>query len=600
MEPMTSKSVPLLAALLVLGSCRTPPPPVAASPEALPSPIHLTLVGTNDLHGWVLPQRERYPGGELRGGGVAAFAGYLRRLREENPRGVVLVDAGDLFQGTLVSNLGEGKVVIDVYNALAYDAASIGNHEFDYGPEGPGSSVTRPGQDPFGALRARIAQARFPFLSTNIYDKETGLRPAWLGNEGLLIIERNGVKVGLFGLTTPQTPTVTLPVNVASLRFGSLAPEAAAAARKLRERGAEVVVAVVHAGGRCTEFAAPHDTHTCDLDTGEVFEMLRGVPEGALDAVVSGHTHAQIGHFLNGAAVIQSLALGRAFGLVDLYLDPRTRKVLKDRTRIESGIAVCETVDAATRRCDPRKLKDRAAEVQVVPAEFRGAPVRPDPAIAALLEPAEAAVAELQNKPLGLEVPEHLGRSYEDESALGSLLADSLRGLTRADVALVNPGGLRADLKRGPVTYGAVYEVMPFDDQVATLDVSGEQLRKLLVAAYGSRKGVFQVSGLEVKLAHCPTPDRLKGFSLPGGKQVDPAARYRVALSDFLARGGDGLGPGLAGLAPAQVDLGMARGATYRDEVITFWQERKPPLVPPRRGRVGFVDEPGPCGPGTK
>jgi 5'-nucleotidase len=600
--PTVTLTAALLAVLLASTGCRTPAPAGATSVAELPAtpPIHLTLVGTNDLHGWVLPQREAFPGGELRYGGVAAFSGYLRRLRQENPQGVVLLDAGDLFQGTLVSNLGEGAVVVEAYNAMGYDAASIGNHEFDYGPIGPASAAVRPGQDPFGALKARIAQAHFPFLSVNIYEKETGLRPGWLPGDGTILIERRGVKVGIFGLTTPQTPTVTLPVNVASLRFGSLAPEAAAAARKLRERGAEVVVAVVHAGGRCHDCSNPHDTSSCDLDTGEVFEMLRGVPEGAVDAVISGHTHAQIGHFVNGAAVVQSLALGRAFGTVDLYLDPRTHRVLRDRTRIDSAIPVCETMDEASRGCDPKRLKASAAPVKVVPAEFHGQPLEPDAALAGILGPAEAQVAELQNRPLGLEVPEALVRNYEDESPLGSLLADTLRAMTHADVALVNPGGLRADLRKGPLTYGEVYEVMPFENQVATLVLSAEQLKRVLAAAYGSRKGVFQVSGVEVKLGRCPTPDRLKSFSLAGGKSVDPVGRYKVVMSDFLARGGDGLGPALTGLAPGQVDMGDARGLNYRDELVAFWQEKKPPLVSPRRGRVAFLEAAGPCGPGTK
>jgi 5'-nucleotidase len=141
---------------------------------------------------------------------------------------------------------------------------------------------------------------------------------------------------------------------------------------------------------------------------------------------------------------------------------------------------------------------------------------------------------------------------------------------------------------------------MPFDNQVATLEVTGDQLKRLLVAAFGSRKGVFQVSGVEVKLAFCPTPDRLKGFTLPGGKPIDPAARYKVVMSDFLARGGDGLGPGLAGLAPSQVDMGDARGLNYREELVAYLVDRKPPLVPPRRGRMTFLDGAGPCGPGAK
>ncbi|MEW5742839.1 MAG: bifunctional UDP-sugar hydrolase/5'-nucleotidase [Myxococcota bacterium] len=568
-------------------------PVIAKAPER--APIRITLVGTNDVHGWVMTQEENFSGAKIRYGGIASFAAYLQVLREDNPGGVVLVDAGDLFQGTLMSNITEGQVVIDAFNLLKYDAAAIGNHEFDYGPVGPVSAATEPSMDAFGALKARIAQAKFPLLSTNIYEADTGLRPAWLHTDGSIIVERRGVKIGIFGLTTPQTPTVTLPINVASLRFGALATEAVTAAKRLREQGADLVVAAVHAGGRCASVDHPEDSTSCDLDSGEVFEMMKGLPEGTLDAVVAGHTHAQIGHFIKGTPIIESWALGRYFGMIEFYLDPQTKKILPGKTNIHSGIEICETVDEDLQTCDPRRLKAKAEPVVSAHARFRGREITPDATVLAALKPAEQRVAELQEKDLNLKVPTTLGRDYENESALGSFLADSLRSLTKADVALLNPGGLRADLKAGGVKYGAVYEVLPFDNQVATLELTGEQLMRLLKAAYGSKKGVFQVSGLEVQLSRCPAPDRLKKVALPGGKSVDPAGKYKVVMPDFLARGGDGLAPVLATIDPAHVNLGDTRGANLRDELVAYWQSSKVPFRAPRPGRIAFQEGKAEC-----
>jgi 5'-nucleotidase len=167
--------------------------------------------------------------------------------------------------------------------------------------------------------------------------------------------------------------------------------------------------------------------------------------------------------------------------------------------------------------------------------------------------------------------------------------------MSRADVALLNPGGLRADLDQGPLKYGAVYEVLPFDNQVATLDVTGDQLVSLVRAAYAAKKGIFQVSGLEVTLDRCPGPNRLKSVHLPGGHGVDPNVRYRVVMPDFLARGGDGLGPVLATIDPRQVDLGETRATNLRDELVDFWVKNKEPFVAPETGRVQFVDDGKPC-----
>jgi 5'-nucleotidase len=160
----------------------------------------------------------------------------------------------------------------------------------------------------------------------------------------------------------------------------------------------------------------------------------------------------------------------------------------------------------------------------------------------------------------------------------------------------MNPGGLRADLDAGPLTFGDVYEVLPFDNTVAIVTMSGDELKRLLQLAY-RKGGVFQVSGLKISLARCPGPGRFRGATLANGKPLDPAKLYRVAMPDFLARGGDGLAPALDPLPPGRVDLGQTRSGTLRDELIAYWQRRKAPLTAPNLGRITYVDNGAPCAP---
>lgn len=570
----------------------TPPPAPEQAVAPASEPIRLTVVGTNDVHGWVSPHRVSLKGGvEVREGGAAAFAGYVARLRADNPGGVLLVDAGDLFQGTLASNLTEGAIVFDVYNHLGYTAVAIGNHEFDYGPVGPSAVPSQPGEDPFGALKARIQQARFPVLSANIREADSGQHPAWLGNDGTALVTANGVKVGFIGLTTPSTPQTTNPTNVASLRFEALAPAAEGASKRLRAQGAEVVVGIAHAGGKCPRLENPRDLAGCDIQDGEIFAMLEALPPGTLDALVAGHTHQPMGHFVHGVPVIETRGLGRAFGLIELFVDPVTRKVLPERTRIEAMIPVCEQVEATLGSCDARELRARAEEaplVMVAPT-FRGGTVERDPDVEALLAPALARVAEEQRRPLGIVAGTRLEREYEAESTLGSFLADSLREAAGADVALMNPGGLRADLQAGPVTFGDVFEVLPFDNTVAIVTVTGEELRRLLAHIYGLDSSVMQVSGLKVTLARCPGKERLVAVTLANGRPLQPRRLYRVAMPDFLARGGDGLGPVLDPLPAGRIDLGLARELSFRDTLIAFWKARGKPLTAPALGRISFT-----------
>ena len=585
----------LLAAVSFCLACRTPSVGVSVSPptgaEAAADPVRLTIVGTNDFHGHVLPNRAVLRDGTaVEMGGSALLAGYLANLRAENRGGVILLDGGDLLHGTIASNSTEGAVVVDAYNYLGYTAAAIGNHEFDYGPVGP-VSVAEPGMDPFGALKARIQQAKFPFLAVNIYDAATGEHPAWLGNDGTLLIEVNGVKVGIFGLATPMTPRTTNPVNVASLRFGSLVPEAISAATTLRGRGAEVVIAVMHAGGRCAAYDNPRDISSCSPNE-ELFEMLEEIPPGTLDAIVAGHTHQVVGHFIKGVPAIETPGLGAFFSTIDLWLDPKQHSVMTDRTQIQAMIPVCARVDEHG-SCDPRKLRD-APSVRLAQASFLNRPVLPDAKVAEMLEAAEAKVRAEEERKLGVKVPQELVRNREGESALGEVLADALREMERADVALLNPGGLRADLPAGELTYGEVYKVLPFENTVANLTVTGEELMRLLEAAYGPRR-IYQVSGLQLTLLRCPDITRLKVVKLSDGTPIRAEKRYRVAMPDFLASGGDGLAPAVNSLPPGRIDLGTNRELGLRDSLVVFIQKHRRELVAPKPGRLTLVEDPHQC-----
>ncbi len=600
MNPPCLRLHSLLFALAFCLSCRTAPSagsggafPPPSRAEAASAPVKLTIVGTNDLHGGIFPQSATLRDGTaIEQGGSSIFAGYLANIRADNPGGVLLLDGGDLFQGTLASNLTKGKVVVDAYNYLGYTASAIGNHEFDYGPVGPASVASEPGMDPFGALKARIAQAKFPLLAVNIYEAASGDRPAWLGNDGTLMLEMKGLKIGIFGLITPSTPQTTNPLNVATLRFGSLAPEAFSAAKALRRRSADIVIAVTHAGGKCGSYQNPRDVNSCN-GREELFEMFEELPPGTLDAVVAGHTHQILGHFVKGTPVIETTGLGGTFAMIDLWVDPKQKTVIAERTQIRPAIPICARVDEHG-SCDLKKLRD-APSVDLTQATFLDRPVVPDLKLGQLLAPALEMVAAEQNRKLGIKVPRELLRHREGESPLGDVLADALREMEHADVALLNPGGIRADIPSGELTYGDVYSVLPFENTVATLNLTGEELSRLLYAAYGPRRGIYQQSGLQIALIRCPDSVRLMSIKLADGKPILPDRRYKVTMPDFLASGGDGLAPVISTLPTGQIDLGASRELGLRDSLAAFIQKQKRELIAPKMGRLQFSEDPARC-----
>src|SRR5688500_5985431 len=206
------RSLPLVLFLLALGCASVAPPPPAG-------PVHVVLVHTTDVHGWfnghVETPREGAPG--VLWGGLPTLASYIEVLRDQHDDRVIVVDSGDMMQGTLESNLFEGAAVVRGYNRIGYAAAAVGNHEFDYGPLGEDVVARKPGDDALGALKRNTELAMFPFLSANMVEKSTGKVPDWA--RPYTIVQRGGARIGIIGLSTPDTPNVTMSANVVTLNF---------------------------------------------------------------------------------------------------------------------------------------------------------------------------------------------------------------------------------------------------------------------------------------------------------------------------------------------------------------------------------------------
>jgi 2',3'-cyclic-nucleotide 2'-phosphodiesterase (5'-nucleotidase family) len=534
--------------LLVLTACggATETPGAAEIPAPPPRRVVLSVVGTNDLHG------------HLRA--LPYLGGYLRALRDarRDDGGVLLLDGGDMFQGTLESNLAEGAPVVRAYEALGYDAVTIGNHEFDYGPVGERATPAEPGDDPRGALIARATESDFPFLSANLLSEASGERVEWSGVTPSVLIPKAGVVVGVIGVTTEETLTTTLAANVSDLRMAPLAREVVREAESLRARGADAVIVAAHAGGHCERFDDPRDLSSCDASQ-EIFEVARQLPEGAVDAIVAGHTHRAVAHFVNGVPVVESYAYGEAFGRIDLVL--------------QGGEVVDTRVHPPQRLCASGSLEGG----DCAPGDYESRPVTPDEEVAARIEPAIARAAELTSRPLGVELADRVVRSRTEESALGNLFVDLMRAAREdVDVALTNGGGLRADLPAGPLTYGALYQANPFDNRFARVRLSGAELREVIAAMLRDDGSFFSLSGVRVR-ARCEGSDLEVALRDEEGAPIEDDATLTLLTSDFLATGGDGLmGHVEAGDDAVVVD----EGELVRDAMARVLSERGGTLDP--------------------
>ncbi|MBK8173433.1 MAG: bifunctional metallophosphatase/5'-nucleotidase [Sandaracinaceae bacterium] len=511
-----------LALILVLGCGSSPaqretsvsPATSAATndpaPAVLPSTVVISLVGTNDLHGHI--------------GSLPILAGYLRNLRAARERDggrVVLLDGGDLFQGTLESNMNEGAAVIEGYNALDYDAVAVGNHEFDFGPVGERATPRDPNDNPRGALFARIAEANFPFLSANLVENASGALPSTPNLRVTTMIDASGVQIGVIGLSTEATAHTTIAANFQGLTMQPLESTVVREAAALRAAGAKLVFVTAHAGGICRSFDDPLDISSCNQHE-EIVDLVNALPAGTIDAAVAGHTHAGMAHIIHGVPVIESLSGGVAFGRIDFTVERASGRILSSH------------VFAPEHLCDVGQ-RPRACSATT----YEGASVQPDAVLRAALEPRFAEALSVRNELLHVQLSAPFRRSHDSESPLGNLLSDWMLATQRgADVAIVNGGGIRADFPEGVLTYGALYETFPFDNRFALVTLTGAQLRRILADNVTSNGSLLSVGGVTVN-AECHGRELRVDIARANGRPVRDSDRLTIATSDFLATGGD-------------------------------------------------------------
>ena len=452
-----------IAAGSVISGCKPAP-----SPDLPPTPgklTSITILHVNDLHGAMLARSES---SGLRGG-VANLVGLIDRQRASAVGPVLLLDAGDAFQGTYVSNMNHGEAMVEIMNLAGVDAFALGNHEFDWGLD---------------VLHARIQQARFPFLAANL-ETESGALP-----DGVLpytVLDADGIRVGVLGITYHDLATIVLRSALQGLR--SL-PPVETVKRYLPElrRACDLIVVLSHLG--------------LERDR----ELARAAPE--ISVIVGGHSHQALprGEQIGDALIVQAGANGYYLGELVLRFD-------RQRNRIADI--------------------DSTGEVLKVTADGI-----PNAQVSDIVDKWQAAANRAGSRVIG-ETAVALRAARGEETALGNLITDAMRAADlgdgrRSDIALHNDGGIRADLDAGPITYAELYAVLPFDNTLVNLDLTGAQVKDMLEQGINDRASEIQVSGLSLTYTMTRAPGQQVTQVLVNGKPLDPQRIYRLATINYL------------------------------------------------------------------
>jgi 5'-nucleotidase len=524
--------------------------------------VSVKLIAMNDFHGNIeppaasnggtvfLPDSSKPGGSTATVGGAAYLSTLIKNLKAKNPNNIV-VGAGDMIGASpFTSNITHEEAAVDILNQVGLEVTSVGNHEFDKGkaellrmqsggcfPASGNQGVV--GQDTC-LLAGKFPGASFKYLSANVTDTATGktlFAATHIKQFGL-------VSVGFIGLTLQGTPAVVTASGVAGLRFDEESAIINKYAADLKANGVTAVVVLIHQGGQTT--ATTLNDQTCPGFTGDILPIMDKLSAN-VDAVVSGHTHQEYVCTYKGKLLTSTGFYGGAVSEIDLTLTPgkgvkaataRTVPVLADsNTYLPAGftsVAKDATIDAAVLKYTTLSSSLKNLVVGTITASIN-----------------RALLTGTTN------------RDETAEGAMGDVLGDVyLAGGPAADIGIINPGGVRADLTytgSGAVTYGALLTVAPFGNSLVTLDLTGAQLVRLLeqqwevpnnTAKTGINGGgrMLQMSkGLTYTWdaaipsgAAAGTGARIVSGTLKlNGVAIDPAKVYKVTTNSFLADGGD-------------------------------------------------------------
>lgn len=435
-----------------------------------PKQDKLIVLHTNDTHG-----RDVAGSGIIGMGTVSA----LKQSYEDKGYDVLLLDAGDTLHGTPFATVDKGESVVELMNLAGYDAMTPGNHDFNYG---------------YDHLKTLQSQMKFPLLSANVVLREGGdtAFPA------AAIYERGGKKIGVFGLSTPETAYKTNPLNVQKILFADPYQQARLAVWELKAQGADYIIGLCHIGL----------DEGSNITTDKLAERVTGI-----DLIVDGHSHTTIEKGMKvGDTLIVSTGeyLGKV-GMVEIDLE----------TKAASASLIAAGSDAL------KELNDPAVEKKI--AEIETAQKR------ILSEVVGRTTVDLEGA---------REKVRASETNLGNLVADAVRDAANAEIGFTNGGGLRASIKKGDVTKGDIITVLPFGNYIVSKRITGSAMVRALEhgvsVAPETNGGFLQVSGLTFKYDQTrPAGSRVYDVMV-GGQPINPARYYLVATNDFMAVGGDG------------------------------------------------------------
>ncbi|WP_456273200.1 5'-nucleotidase C-terminal domain-containing protein [Bacillus sp. AK031] len=460
--------------------------------------IKVQLLSLNDWHGQIDATTSVDLDGdntkETNVGGAQYLATHLKNYEAHNDN-TLIIHAGDMIGGSpMISSTFQDEPTVEVMEAMGVDVGTVGNHEFDEGIA-EFKRMVEGGEHPEGKGTAGYDGMNFPNIAANVYDKATGE----LILDPYNIQEVDGVKIGFIGVATTATPGMVQAKGNENLQVTDELEAINKYAEELTQQGVKSIVVLAHNTAEETESGL----------TGDVADWENGLHE-QVDIIFAGHNHKTVNSTIgNNVAVIQAWEYGYMFGAVDIEIAPTTGDIVRGNTDAE---VVYSTQD-----------------------------VEADPAVEAILDKYETEIAPVKNEVVGESSFDYVSqrypfneRAYADHG-LGNMIADSMKWAMNSDFALMNGGGIRAGLDAGPVTFGELYTIQPFQNMLQKFKTDGEGLRTILndqISKYGLD---YSIAGFKYTYTydHEAKTGEIADMFLPDGTPIGDDDQFTVTTNDY-------------------------------------------------------------------
>jgi len=493
--------------------------------------FYVPILHTNDLHGSFYPKNILLPSGKPYSiGGLEYLGKYASIMSKYWKNRLLYFDTGDQFQGGFEAYISNGKIIMDFLNELNVNKAVIGNHEFDYGI-------------PF--MKDYMNLSNFDWVIDNIKNKTSNEYLTFPNQEKTSLIDIEGYKIGIIGLSTDETLYTTI-TDVNDLVYEEYVNTINTESEKLRKEGANAVIVIAHIGLNCKE-----DSNKIKLEyklrnintkqgnckeTDEAYILLNKLKPGTIDLFLGGHKHDTNHNWINGIPFMSNDKNGKYAQIVYLSFDRKTKKLVDEKIVIEGPLPICEKIFENRKICDLSILteKDEKKYGRLLHYTFHGIKIEKEESISKIGKKYQNIYNNYDQDYL-TKTFDYFESSKSHENALGNFYTDFLRHISGADISVVNPGVFRTPFYRGSISNATIHSFDPFGNKIIKFYAFGWEIKKMFKILQQGEKGLYPTSGLKMIIQGFPKK-HLLNLKLYNGitvKEIEDNKYYSIVSTEY-------------------------------------------------------------------